>query len=146
MTRPPFQGMATGPTWPGCGVGIGYWMPRDAANRNDGVVPEIVQAIRHQVSVMAVPSVRRICPPTVVAAVNVSRVVGAAKVLSTLDSTRAVRLGVVPATDRTCSAAYSRLPAATAPRLRPGPTPVAGRAVPGGGGDCPRTSGQLLFA
>jgi hypothetical protein len=60
---------------------------------------------------MAVPAVRRICPPTAVAAVNVSRVVGAANVLSTDDSTRAVMVGVaVPATDSTCSAAYSRLP------------------------------------
>src|ERR1044072_3789988 len=134
-------GMATGPLSgrerPGNGPGTrrGYWRPRVAANRKDGVVPEMVQAIRHQVSVMAVPSVRKACPPTADAAVNVSRVVADVNPELSSDSTRAVMDGVEPATDSTCSEAYSRLFAATAPRLRLGPVPVGEGGGAGGGGE-----------
>src|ERR1044072_1118260 len=145
-------GMATGPLSgrerPGNGPGTrrGYWRPRVAANRKDGVVPEMVQAIRHQVSVMAVPSVRKACPPTALAAVNVSRVVADVNPELSSDSTRAVMDGVVPATDSTCRAAYIRFPARTAPSSSGVPVPVAVRGVPGRCIMTPRTRGQLLFA
>src|SRR5918999_2481298 len=120
-----------------------YLMPSAAANRNEGVVPLIVQANRNHVSAITDPDVRRICPPAAVAASNVSCVVGDANVLSASDSTRALIVGVdVPATDRTCSEAYSRLPTATAPRSTPEPEPDVVRAVPGGCANWPRTSGQ----
>ena len=62
------------------------------------------------------PAARRTWPPIAVAAVNVARVVGAAKVLSAEDSIATVIDGEpVPATDSTCRVAYSCCSAATAP-------------------------------
>src|SRR4051794_2586114 len=93
-----------------------YLMASAAANRNEGVVPLMVQAIRHQVSVIAEPEVRRVCPPSAIAAVHVSCVVGDANPLASSDSTRAVIVGVeVPEIDSTCREAYSRCPTVTAP-------------------------------
>jgi hypothetical protein len=103
----------------------------------------MVQATRHQSSVIADPSVRRISPVCAVAAVNVSRVVAVVKPELSSDSTRPVMVGVlVPATDRTCREAYRRSPAATAPSCRPVPVPDAVRAVPDGWATRPRARGQ----
>lgn len=100
-------------------------------NRKLGVVPEIVKVTRYQVSVIG-PAVRRICPPTAVAAAKVTCVAGVVKVLSTSDCTVTVSVGVaVPETERTCRVAYRNLPAGTAICCTAVPFPVAERAVPG---------------
>src|SRR6185369_7996812 len=78
-----------------------------------------------------------------VAAVKVRMSVGEPKVLSTLDCTLTVIVGLlVPATDRTCNVAYRYCVADTAASCTAVPEPVAVRAVPGGFSTTPRDTGQ----